>query len=97
MQSDPKTALGPDGVPLDWADCPKCGAMRFYPSGRCMQFPRCDGGEPRTQTAAPNFQDFLEFDAIRRENHCTVETCAYEDGCECFREFKELRSGSNEQ
>lgn len=38
--ADPDTT-GHDGVPLDWEDCPKCKAVRFYPSGRCMQ--GCDG------------------------------------------------------
>jgi len=27
-------------MPEDWPDCPRCHAMRFWPSGRCMQ--RCD-------------------------------------------------------
>lgn len=26
-----------DDIPSDLVDCPKCGAMRFWPSGRCMQ------------------------------------------------------------
>ena len=27
-------------MPPDWPDCPRCGAMTFWPSGRCMQ--ACD-------------------------------------------------------
>lgn len=37
----PVGAMTAAGVPVDWQDCPKCHAMRFYPSGRCMQ--GCDG------------------------------------------------------
>jgi hypothetical protein len=40
-----------------------------------------------TETAAPTFKDLLEFDAIRCENHCDA-ICAYEEDCDCFREFK---------
>ena len=39
FQKDPLPAM--NAVPHDWPDCPHCGAMRFYPSGRCMQGERC--------------------------------------------------------
>lgn len=46
-------AFGPDGVPIDWPDCPMCGAMRFYPSGRCMQM--CDAGPRKPAHAVKEF------------------------------------------
>ena len=45
------TDTTPGDIPADWGNCPKCGAMRFYPSGRCMQ--GCDGfvkQSPKSET-----------------------------------------------
>lgn len=46
-----------DGVLIDWADCPKCGASRFWPSGRCMQ--GCDNfvtQKPKAQADTTSYQ-----------------------------------------
>jgi len=50
----PVEANTPTGIPADWADCPKCGARRFYPSGQCMQY--CD-----KKPSPPDAKDALPY------------------------------------
>lgn len=54
MPNAPETTSGPDGIPTDWKDCPRCGAMCFYPSGQCMR--RC-GARPGGEQEADLFWD----------------------------------------
>lgn len=43
--------------------------------------------KPQQTTAPMTFADLVLIDAIRRENHCDRQVCAYEDGCTCWTEF----------
>jgi hypothetical protein len=51
-----------------------------------------DGRRPGA--IALTFETILELDAIRRENHCHLDVCAYEDDCVCWRELKEQAAPS---